>query len=288
MSQQRELVSYLNGRIMPHSQAVALLQRESAQSAGGFYDAERTFSGRVFKLPQHLQRLYNGLGYSQIDAGLTLDEMERVTLELLEANRALLPPGEEFTITQVVSLAQPRQPDEKPPVNVVIYFQRLDFRPFARSYQSGVRLVTPATYGMPEQAVADAKEGGQQIYPLMTSREGSITECQGANFMFARDGRIKLPDRSNVLPGVSMQTVLELAASLGIPVDEGDYSPYDVYVADEAFISSTRYCMLPVATLNGYSLGRELPGPLTRRIMDAWRALVGVDFVQQALDHIPQ
>ncbi len=287
MSYQRELLSYLNGKMMPHRQAVALLQQEGAQSAGGFYDAERTFNGQVFKLRQHLQRLYNGLAYSQIDAGLSLDEMERVTRELLEANRALLPPGEEFTITQVVSLAQPRPPDAKPPVNVVIYFQRLDFRPFARSYQKGVRLVTPATYGMPDQAQANAKEGGQQVYPLMTSREGSITECQGANFMFAREGRIKLPDRSNVLPGVSMQTALELAEAVGISVDEGDYSPYDVYTAEEAFISSTRYCMLPVATLNGYSLGRELPGPLTRRIMDAWRALVGVDFVQQALDHLP-
>ena len=103
--------------------------------------------------------------------------------------------------------------------------------------------------------------------------------------MFVKDSRIKLPDRSNVLPGVSMQTVLELAEGLGIPVEEGEYSPYHVYVAEEALVSSTRYCMLPVATLNGYRLDQQLPGPITRRMLDAWRELVGIDFVKQALDH---
>ena len=61
---------------------------------------------------------------------------------------------------------------------------------------------------------------------------------------------------SNVLPGVSMHTVLELASVLHIDVDEGLYSPSLIYDADEAFVSSTRYCMLPVATLNGYRVGR--------------------------------
>ena len=57
--------------------------------------------------------------------------------------------------------------------------------------------------------------------------------------------------------------------------------------ADEAFISSTRYCMLPVATLNGYRLGNELPGPVTIRLLGAWRNMVGMDFVRQALEHLP-
>jgi branched-chain amino acid aminotransferase len=103
--------------------------------------------------------------------------------------------------------------------------------------------------------------------------------------MFAREGRIKLPDRSNVLPGVSMHTVLELAESLGIPVDEGDYCTYDIYASDEAFVSSTRYCMLPVAAVNGYTMG-DVPGPVTQRLLDEWRRVVGVDFVRQSLDSL--
>ena len=83
---------------------------------------------------------------------------------------------------------------------------------------------------------------------------------------------------------LSMETVLELAEGLGVPVDEGEYSTRDAYEADEAFISSTRHCMLPVATMNGLRVGTELPGPVTRRLLEAWRELVQIDFVRQALD----
>ncbi len=285
MNDQRDFMAYLNGRILPYSQVVAELQKANSQSAGGFYDAERTFGGKVFKLRNHLERLYNGLNYSQINPGLTVDEMEEATLFLLQENGSLLRPGEEFTITQIVSLTQPDSPEGQPGVTSVIYFQLLDFTAFAQSYTRGVRLVTPVTYGVPNEG-SDVGQRGQQTFPLMTDSEGSITECKGANFMFIQDGRIKLPDRINVLPGVSMHTLLELADSLGIPVDEGDYSTYDVYVADEAFVSSTRYCMLPVATINGYRLTDELPGPLTGKLMESWREVVGIDFVQQALDNI--
>lgn len=289
MSNPRELLSYVNGEIMPHSQAMALLQqRQSAQSPGGYYDAERTFGGQIFKLRQHLERIYNGLHFSQIDPGLTIDELESITQGLLDSNRSLLNPGEDFTITQVMSFDSSSPEEEKSQVDIVVYFQPMDFTAFAASYIRGVKLVTPVTYDIPGRSTqGGANVGGQLALPLMTSREGRITECQGANFMFIQDGRIKLPDRHNVLPGVSMQTVLELAESLSIEVDEDDYSTYDVYMADEAFVSSTRYCMLPVATINGYSQGERMPGPVTLKLIAAWRNLVGMDFVRQALDHLP-
>ncbi len=70
MNDQRDFMAYLNGLILPYSQVVAELQEADAQSAGGFYDAERTFGGKVFKLRNHLERLYNGLNFSQINPGL--------------------------------------------------------------------------------------------------------------------------------------------------------------------------------------------------------------------------
>lgn len=277
-----ELLTYLNGQIMPHSQAIAALQAKGVASVGGFYDTERTFDGRVFRLRQHLERLSRGLAFAKIDAGLSLDEMERATERVLEGNRRMLRPGQEYTITQVVSTREDPGAEAESGVTVVIYCQPLDVGAFAAGYVRGVRLVTPATYGAPHSAA-----GGAQVISLMTNQEGSITECSGANFIFVRDGRIKLPDRHNVLPGVSMQTVLELADELGLAVDEDDYCTYDVYTADEAFISSTRFCMLPVAAVNGYALPAGVPGPTTARLLDAWRDLVGVDFVRRALEHAP-
>lgn len=282
----RELTTYLNGELMPHSEAVAALQSEEAQSAGGFYDSARTFDGRVFKLRQHLQRLYNGLNATGIDPGLTIDEMEETSLRLLEANRHALGDGDELVITQVVSRIPPSSPEGAATVNVIIHCQLLDCGSFANSYVDGVRVATPSTYAVPGKSPqSSSKEARQRLYFLMDNAEGSITECQGGNFMFVHNGRIKLPDRRHVLPGISMHTILELAESLGIPVDEDDYCTRDVYAADEAFVSSTRHCLVPVDTVNGLRLAGSLPGPVTRALLDAWRGLVGMDFVQQALDH---
>ena len=283
-----ELLTYLNGQIMPHGEAVAALQGLGMESAGGFYDTERTFDGRVFRLRLHLERLFRGLTLSKIDAGLSIDEMESVTNELLELNRRLLQPGGEYTISQVVSTGEGSEGDGVSGVTVIIYCQPLDVGAFASGYVGGVRLITPDTYGVPDTADGGGAKEGARVIPLMTNQAGSITECSGANFMFVRGGRIKLPDRHNVLAGVSMQTILELAEELGIEVDEDEYSTYDVYTADEAFISSTRFCMMPVATVNGFSLGDCVPGPSTTRLLDAWRDLVGIDFVQRATDQISE
>ena len=285
MDETRELVAYLNGRIVPHGQVLANLTEGGSESAGGLYDAERTFSGQVFKLREHLQRLYRSLDFAKLDPGMTLEEMEEVTREVVEANLPLLDSNEDFIVGQIVSSA-PTPPSDVPHgVNVVIYCQYIDFAAFAHSYSTGVRAVTPVTYAVPAQPSSNGS--GQETFSLMTDNEGNITECRHANFMFVRDGRIKLPNRQNVLPGISMETVLELAESMEIPVDEGDYSTHDVYVADEAFVSGTRYCLLPVATLNGLIIGQNVPGPLAGRLLAAWSELVGVDFVQQVADHLP-
>ncbi len=287
MVDQSKFTTYLNGQFIPHDQAVAALQAEETQAAGGYYDGERTFNQQVFRLRQHLERLFRGLSYSRIDPGMSMEDMEAIVLEVLDANRHLLGHNDEFSVTQVVNSTPGNSADEPPKVNIVVFCQPLQFSAFAQSYRTGVRIVTPATYSVPERTAQTGIDGnGQRVYQLMTGNEGSITECVGANFMFIRGGRIKLPDRHNVLAGVSMQTVLELAESLGIPVDEDEYSTYDVYMSEEAFVSSTRPCMLPVATINGLRLGEGVSGPVTGRLLDAWRQLVGMDFVQQALDQV--
>ena len=281
-----QMTMYLNGRFVPQDEGLREMQ-QMGQSIGGYYDTERTFGGEPFRLRLHLERLYNGINYSDIDVGVTIDEMESLTLRVLESNRPL-PAGSELTITQLVALTEPNQPDDPPRVTVAIYCQPLDVGAFGSSYIRGVRVATPVTYGAPNAGGSDAKAGSPRQLLLMTGPNGRITECQGANFMFVRDGRVKLPNRRNVLPGVSMRTALDLCESLGIEVDEAEYSIGDVYEASEAFVSSTRFCLLPVATINGYRLGNETPGPVTIRLLAAWRNLVGINFIRQAIEQMPR
>ena len=288
MAYQKDFLAYINGRVMPYSQAAPILQRINARSAGGYYDSARTFGGKPFKIRQHIERLFNGLAYSRIDTGLSISDFESISTGLIETNHSILEDERiELTVTQTVTISRPQSADDLPGVDVAIYCTPLDVSAFARSYLEGVQIYTPDTYPEPKgQPAGDGKSGSVHVLPLMSNAQGHITECRGANFMFVTGGRIKLPDRSNVLPGVSMHTVLEIADYLGIGVDEGLYTQRELYDAEEAFVSSTRYCLLPVASMNGYPLGDSVPGEATGKILSRWKEIVGVDFVRRALDSL--
>jgi branched-chain amino acid aminotransferase len=92
----------------------------------------------------------------------------------------------------------------------------------------------------------------------------------------------------NALAGVTRATTLELAEQIGVPTRECDLQPYDVYTAEEAFFTSTPYCLMPATKFNGLPVGDGQVGPITKRLLAAWSDLTGVDVVQQALDQLDE
>ena len=296
MSTTKERVAYVNGQLVPESQAVVSVFDRGFQSGDGVYDVERTYGGKPFKLHRHMERLYNSLNYTRIDPGLTPEEMEQAVLEVVEANLPLLADNEEYSIRQTVSRGSGRG------ASVVIYCTPIDFRNFAKFYIQGVNLVTPATRRTPPQSLSpkakitnkmnhhvsefEARLVDPEAFPLMLDLNGNIAESSAANFIFISKGCIRVPDRKNALGGITMETVLELAEGLGIPWEEGDYSPFDVYNAEEAMLTGTSRALLPVGSLNGLSIGQRCPGPITEHLQHAWSDMTGVDYVAQALSHL--
>jgi branched-chain amino acid aminotransferase len=122
--------------------------------------------------------------------------------------------------------------------------------------------------------------------PLMLDSEGNIAETHLGNFFFVSDGKLCTPTDKNVLGGITRSTLFDLAGALGIPVMEGNFTPYDVYSADEAFTASTSPTIGPVKSLNGVAIGETVPGPVTISLIKAWNEMVGIDIVGQALAHI--
>ena len=97
-------------------------------------------------------------------------------------------------------------------------------------------------------------------------------------------GILKTPTTENCLAGITRETTLEIAASLGIPSLETRLQPYDLYAADELFFTSTPYCIMPATRFNGLPVGNGQVGPLTLQLLDGWSQLVGIDVVRQAMD----
>jgi branched-chain amino acid aminotransferase len=268
----------------------------------GVYDVTRSFKGKLFKLDEHVDRLYRSLRYTHIPCKLSKAEMTRLSIECFERNKDLYGPEGDGVLWQIVSRGLVHY--RKPPVpeTVVIFCVPVDFEGFAREYVNGAIVVIPATRRTPPQslesrakicnkmnhamAVWEAKQVHPKALPLMLDLNGNISELNAANFFFVSDGKVCTSTDRNVLGGVSRATAMEIARNLGIPVVEGDFTPYDVAVADEAFYTTTSPSMVPVKTFNGAPIGEGVPGPVTLRIIEAWIDLVGLDFVGQALAHV--
>ena len=304
MPSPEELWAHLNGQLVRGKDAAMSLYDRGVQFGDAVYDSTRTYNGTLFKVSQRIDRFLRSAYYARINLGVGKEELEQVTEDVLRANLPLLQPGDDITLNYYVSRGSMALTDGLTPRGTFAIFCRpVAFASFARFYVTGAPAVVPATRRTPPQSVSpkakasnkinhcvaelEAKAFNPDAYPIMTDLEGNVTESSGANFLFISAGRIKVPDTRLVLSGEDMAAIQELAAKMQLPTDEGTYTTYDVYTADEAFLTTNSFGIVPIISLNGLPIGTGKVGPITHRLMHAWVDLVGTDFVAQALGHLP-
>ena len=294
---------YVNGSFVRASEAKISIFDRGFTSGEGVYDVTRSFGHKLFKLDAHIARLYRSLKYTRIDCGIPIEEMTRLSTDVFERNKHLLAPDDDCALWQVVSRGSDRFTKGKPmTASVTVFCLPIAYQSFAREYVDGCILVTPSTRRIPPQsleakakitnkmnhtvAAFEAKQVNPRATPLMLDLDGNISETHLGNFFFVSGGKLCTSTDRTVLGGVTRSTLFSLADEMGIPVVEADFTPYDVYCADEAFTASTSPSIVPVKSLNGTNIGTSIPGPVTLKLMRAWEEMVGIDFVSQALGHI--
>ena len=259
-------------------------------------DTSRTFNGTVFRLRDHLVRLYRSLKYVRFDPGLSIDEMERLTLEVVARNEEVRSSlNDDYMITQIVTGGNGPRRDTPP--NVSIWLSPLGAPGWAPAYDVGAHAVIPKTRAYSPQSLdpkvthysrmnfvlaeLEAADVDPDALPLLLDTDGNVSEGTGANFMIVTGGTLRTPKDTSTLQGVSRMTALEIADTLGIPAIEDDLQPYDLYTADEAFFTSTPFCILPVGRVDNRQIGDEVPVPVTNQLLAAWSERVGLDIVDQ-------
>ena len=298
----KELVTYFNGKLVPDSQ-VKIHYTDSGLSFGHTVtDSTRTFSLRPFKLREHIERFFDSMRVARIDPGMGPQEMERITLDVLEANKPHL--DADVWLTQTATGGKLKRTigrfDFDTPT-LIICSTPLDFTAYTHLYNTGVHAVSPSIRHIPPQSMDakikhrnrlfftlaefEVKEVDPEGFSILLDIDGNLSENKGANFFIYRDGVLRTPTTRNTLAGISRQTVLELAQEIGIPTVEEDLQPYHVITADEAFFCSTSYCILPATRYNGYTIGDGKPGPAVHQLLQAWSERVGMDIVAQAQEH---
>ncbi|MDE0300299.1 MAG: aminotransferase class IV [Candidatus Poribacteria bacterium] len=298
----QERVVFFNGGIIPEREAKVPFRDRGFMFGDAVFDATRTFGGEIFKLKEHLDRFYDSLKYMRIDPGMTLDRMAELTCEVVHANFPLLGENDDTWASQRVSRGS-LAPDGAFTPTVIIETMPIPFAARAKFFRDGLSVITPATRRTPPECMSpraklhnyinlflgeqEVKAQNPDAIPILLDINGNICEGAGANILIVKDGVVITPKDQYILAGISRRTTMELAADLGIEVREEDIDLFDAYTADEAFITSTSYCICPVSSANGITIGDgSVPGPVTHRLQTAYSELVGIDIVGQYLSRL--
>jgi branched-chain amino acid aminotransferase len=298
-------VAYFNGSIVPESDVRVSFRDYGFQMGDGAFDSARSVAHKPFLFKEHVDRLYKSLGYLRLDPGLSPKEMLVLTHEVFEKNRPLLAEHDDYWVSQWVSRgmrSMNRIAAEGAPT-VIIECSPLPFTGRAQSMRDGLDVVTPAGIRRtPPEAISPRYKSMsygnlvagdievQALRPgatcILLDTRGCLCEGLGSNIFIVRDGEVLTPHERYVLAGLSRDTLMGIAADKQIPLREADIDLYDAYVADEAFITSTSWCLVAVKSINGKPLAAGAWGPVTRRLSEAYKEhLGGFDYVAQYTRH---
>ena len=269
----------------------------------------RTYNGDAFCLREHLVRLYASLKMMQIDPGMTIDEMEALTLEVLEANKPTEDADVDWQIMHDVSrgtmgiyhsIGEGGDNDGGPTVSINCWPLITHQGGYAPNYTNGVDLVVSPVQQLPAhlldlkaktrsrlhyQMAQLAAEPLGHVDPVLMDPDGFLAEGPGWNIFLVRDGVLMTPEPRNSLIGVSRQNTIMLAKQLGIPVEEKNLGRYEAMTADEIFITSTTKALCWAKTWEGQPVGDGKNYPIYDKLMAAWQRHVDCDFVAQAQEY---
>ena len=298
-----ERVAYVNGHLVPESEAVVSIRDRGFLQGDAVFDTTRTFGGRIFRLDEHLDRFFNSLKYMRIDPGLTKDDFARLTMEVLQTNMPLLDDDDDYWVTQRVTRGVRVDGEDRP--SVIIECVPLPFKARARYYRDGLPVVVPSVRRTPPesqsprakvhnyvnlvQAELEVTSQNPDAWPILLDTNGNLAEGPGSNIFIVKDGAVMTPKEQFVLAGISRRVTIELAQELGIEVHETDLDLFDAYTADEAFITSTSFCICPVSSFNGSAVADgAVPGPVTDRLTRAYSGMVDLDVAAQYLARLEE
>ncbi len=298
-------VVYFNGEFVPEAEAKVSIYDSALMFGDMVFEMTRSFNGKQFKLREHIERLYVGLSILRIPMEMSKNQLEEACLATIEKNSPLFSPDDEHRLMIDVSrgLLGIYQGIEglRAGTNVIIadFPLRWTVAGMGDLFDSGINAVITSQRAIPSTLLDPKIKNRSRLFYLMANIEASqvegnnnwallldpdgfIAEGTGDNFFIVKDNRVITPEGRNILRGISRQYVMdELCHQLNLEVEERNIEPYDVYTADEAFMTGTPFCMLPVTSLNGISIGQGSVGPVFDSLLKKWSENTQVNIPEQ-------
>lgn len=304
MSEKKSRMVWFNGDLIPESEAKISIFDSALMFGDMVFEMTRSFNKVQFRLREHLERLYASIKYVRIPLEMSIKEMERHIFETIKANDPLFAADDEHRLMidvsrGTLSIYQEIVGAHKGPNVIIADFPlRWTVTGMGKLFDIGINAVITSQRAIPAWLLEPKVKNRSRIHYLMANIEvsnyegennwalmldpdGFIAEGTGDNFFIVKDNIIITPEPRNILRGISRAYIFELAQKLGLSCIEKNIEPYDVITADEAFMTGTPFCILPVSSLDNKPIGNEPMGEITRQLLETWGSEVGVDIVGQ-------
>jgi len=285
---EKELLVYIDGEYYPKSQAKISVYDHGLLYGDGVFEGICVYKGVVFKLKEHIDRLYRSARVIMLDIPLTKDEMINAVLEVLRKNN-LRDAYIRLVVTRGVGdLGLDPRKCQKPTVIIITDFIKIHS---IQAKEKGLRAmivwvrrdsvdatsheVKSLNYMNSILAKIEANIAGYDE-ALCLDKNGYVSEGAAENLFIVKNGKVITPPTSTgALVGITRQVVIKLAEKIGYTTIEGNITPTDLFTADEAFFTGTATEIVSLVEVNKRIIGNGKPGPITRRLIAEFAKLLG-------------
>ncbi|MBP8676324.1 MAG: branched-chain-amino-acid transaminase [Methanoculleus sp.] len=277
------MIIYLDGRFVPEEEARVSVFDHGLLYGDGVFEGIRAYNGKIFRLDEHLARLYDSAKAIDLAIPLTKAEMTEVIKETLRQNslrdayiRPIVTRGRGDLGLDPLKCAKP----------TVIVIAVTWGAMYGDLYEKGLRAICVSVRRTPPESMPPNVKSLNYLNNILAKIEanhrgvdeaiffdtrGHVSEGSGDNIFVVKDGVIITPPTLNNLRGITRMVVLEIAATMGITLLERDLGYFDLYTADEVFVTGTAAEVAPIREIDGRVIGNGKPGPITRQLMAAFR-----------------
>jgi branched-chain amino acid aminotransferase len=277
----------INGKLFDKANAKVSVYDHGLLYGDGVFEGIRVYSGKVFRLHEHVDRLYDSARHIALEIPWPREQMIQEVLRTVRANAK-----QDGYIRLVVTRGAGSlglDPAKTADPQIIVIVDDISLYP-AKYYEDGLEVITSSFIRNHPQALDPrikslnylnnilakmeaARAGCQEA--IMLNHDGEVAECTGDNLFLVKQATVRTPPlHAGILAGVTRNAVIELAQAAGIPLEQTPLTRHDVYSADECFLTGTAAEVIPVVKVDGRPVGNGKPGPVTRQLREHFQVLV--------------
>jgi branched-chain amino acid aminotransferase len=278
---------WVNGQFYDKDDAKISVYDHGLLYGDGVFEGIRVYRGKIFECEAHLRRLFDSARAIRLTPPLSAEQIKAAMQETVLINKF-----SDCYIRLVVTRGAGYlglNPNRCPKPSIFIIADSIELYP-PELYEKGMSIITSTVVRTHPNSLSprikslnylnnilakvEAADAGVPEAVLL-NLEGNVAECTGDNIFIVREGQVQTPTTADgILEGITRQTILKLCGPLSIPCREKTLQRHDLYIADECFLTGTAAEVVPVTRIDARTIGSGAPGPVTRKLMEAFHKLV--------------